>query len=57
LNRFGGEEFVMVLLPGITRPNVVAIAERVWHAIMQLTVSISTDEQDVSLSRPPRMRP
>jgi diguanylate cyclase (GGDEF)-like protein len=49
VGRFGGEEFV-VLLPGITRPDVVAIAERVRHAITQLTITIPTDGQDMPLS-------
>jgi diguanylate cyclase (GGDEF)-like protein len=49
VGRFGGEEFV-VLLPGITRPDVVAIAERVRYAITQLAVTIPTGDQDVSLS-------
>jgi diguanylate cyclase (GGDEF)-like protein len=37
-------------LPGITRPDVVAIAERVQYAITQLAVTIPTGDQDVSLS-------
>ncbi|HEY4023596.1 MAG TPA: GGDEF domain-containing protein, partial [Pseudonocardiaceae bacterium] len=49
VGRFGGEEFV-VLLPGITRPDVVSIAERVRRAITELTVSISGGDQAVSLS-------
>jgi diguanylate cyclase (GGDEF)-like protein len=49
VGRFGGEEFV-VLLPGITRPDVVSIAERVRRAITELTISISDGDQTVSLS-------
>jgi diguanylate cyclase (GGDEF)-like protein len=49
VGRFGGEEFV-VLLPGITRSDVVSIAERVRRAITELTISISDGDQTVSLS-------
>ncbi|HJP73565.1 MAG TPA: GGDEF domain-containing protein [Pseudonocardiaceae bacterium] len=49
VGRFGGEEFV-VLLPGIDRSDAVAIAERVRHAITQLTVPIPAEDQDVFLS-------
>jgi diguanylate cyclase (GGDEF)-like protein len=49
VGRFGGEEFV-VLLPGVARADVVAIAERVRHAVTQLTVPVPTGDQDVCLS-------
>ncbi|MEV6877991.1 GGDEF domain-containing protein [Amycolatopsis sp. NPDC051128] len=41
VGRFGGEEFV-VLLPGIGRADVLAIAERVRVAVGELNVVIST---------------
>ncbi|MET9000547.1 GGDEF domain-containing protein [Amycolatopsis sp. NPDC004169] len=37
VGRFGGEEFV-VLLPGITQPDIGAVAERIRRAISALTV-------------------
>jgi diguanylate cyclase (GGDEF)-like protein len=39
VGRFGGEEFV-VLLPGIGRPDIGAVAERIRRAISALTVPV-----------------
>ncbi|MEV6826509.1 GGDEF domain-containing protein [Amycolatopsis sp. NPDC051102] len=49
VGRFGGEEFV-VLLPGIGRADVLAIAERVRVAVGELTVVISTRAGTVQVS-------
>ncbi|WP_438860867.1 diguanylate cyclase [Amycolatopsis solani] len=49
VGRFGGEEFV-VLLPGIGRADVLAIAERVRVAVGELTVVISTGSGTVRVS-------
>jgi diguanylate cyclase (GGDEF)-like protein len=49
VGRFGGEEFV-VLLPGIGRADVLAIAERVRVAVGELTVVISTGTGTVRVS-------
>ncbi|MDQ7804408.1 GGDEF domain-containing protein [Amycolatopsis sp. A133] len=49
VGRFGGEEFV-VLLPGIGRADVLAIAERVRVAVGELTVVISTGGGTVRVS-------
>jgi diguanylate cyclase (GGDEF)-like protein len=49
VGRFGGEEFV-VLLPGIGRADVLAIAERVRVAVGELNVVISTGAGTVRVS-------
>jgi diguanylate cyclase (GGDEF)-like protein len=49
VGRFGGEEFV-VLLPGIGRADVLAIAERVRVAVGELNVVISTGGGTVRVS-------
>ncbi|MET8845702.1 GGDEF domain-containing protein [Amycolatopsis sp. NPDC004625] len=49
VGRFGGEEFV-VLLPGIGRADVLAIAERVRVAVGELNVVISTGTGTVRVS-------
>ncbi|MEV4053983.1 GGDEF domain-containing protein [Amycolatopsis sp. NPDC049688] len=49
VGRFGGEEFV-VLLPGIGRADVLAIAERVRVAVGELNVVISTGSGTVRVS-------
>src|SRR3954466_9778125 len=49
VGRFGGEEFV-VLLPGIGRADVLAIAERVRAAVGELNVVISTGAGTVRVS-------
>ena len=49
VGRFGGEEFV-VLLPGIGRPDVLGIAERVRLAVGELAVAISTGSGTVRVN-------
>ncbi|WP_103350184.1 GGDEF domain-containing protein [Amycolatopsis sp. CA-128772] len=49
VGRFGGEEFV-VLLPGLGRADVLAIAERVRLAVGELNVVISTGSGTVRVS-------
>jgi diguanylate cyclase (GGDEF)-like protein len=49
VGRFGGEEFV-VLLPGIGRADVLAIAERVRVAVGELDVAISTGSGTVRVN-------
>ncbi|WP_370970945.1 diguanylate cyclase [Amycolatopsis sp. cg9] len=51
VGRFGGEEFVVVL-PGITEPDIGAVAERIRRAISALTVPVgqlSITGQSVSI--------
>ena len=47
VGRFGGEEFV-VLLPGLRNGDVLAIAERIRHAIAQLRVPLPESETVLS---------
>jgi diguanylate cyclase (GGDEF)-like protein len=47
VGRFGGEEFA-VLLPDITEPDSVAIAERIRTAVTKLEVSVEIDDHRVA---------
>jgi diguanylate cyclase (GGDEF)-like protein len=44
VGRFGGEEFV-VLLPGISEGDVLAVAERIREAVLSLEIDVVTAEE------------
>lgn len=48
VGRFGGEEFV-VLLPGVTRADVVTVAERIRQAISHVSVDVTLSGQPVTI--------